>query len=136
MLIIPHSPDSDLARQPWITWAIVVLSLLIYIAQESSRGEVLSSAATYCDKVFSDPVEANNVAWNNPEECASDLANLHSLPDPEYIIDRSEKEPRFFSGWQPEQIDSYFETLRKHYPAFALISPPSLDAKLTNPNVG
>ncbi|MEA1888155.1 MAG: rhomboid family intramembrane serine protease [Pseudomonadota bacterium] len=130
MLIIPHTADLNLARQPWATWAVAVLCLLIHIAQENSRDEVMVAAMGYCSDVFSDPVATDAVAWDNADECAWEMADLRSLPDPGLFIKHPENASKLFPSLEPEEIDKYFETLNTHYPSFALIAPPSLDARL------
>lgn len=130
MLILPHSADLSFSQKPWVTWSIMLLSLIIYIAQIDSREKVVIAAVNYCGEVFSSQKSEAKVAWVTPLECTSDMYQLRSLPDPAFFITPSKQYQKHFKDWSKEEIDSYFQTLQTHYPEFALTSPASLDAGL------
>lgn len=130
MMIIPHTPDLNFSSKPWVTWAVVMLSLLIYIAQENSNRAVSGAAKDYCNAVFANPLSTDIEIWNSDDECTLTLANLRSLPNPELFLIPPKDAEKYFNNAEPEEIARYFELLRSQYHTFLQTAPPSLDANL------
>ncbi len=107
-----------------------MLSLLIYIAQGNSRNEVEDAAMNYCSEVLADPTKPDELIWYSTDECAREMADLRSLPDPEFLFVPPKDAAKYFDEAEPEEIARYYEILSAQYHDFALIAPPSLDAKL------
>ncbi|MBF0220232.1 MAG: rhomboid family intramembrane serine protease, partial [Gammaproteobacteria bacterium] len=119
-MILPFSAELSLARLPWITFAVMLLCLLLFLAQVRSREMTLDAATDYCHKALAyDGGERQDDPVLNPvDECASEIAQIHARPSPEVDIER------WYYAKALTAMRWHYQQFLQHYP------PNSVDAEL------
>jgi membrane associated rhomboid family serine protease len=142
MIFLPHGTDLSLARRPYVTYAVILLCVVIHFFQQQNRDKVAESAAHYCELInFSNGGRSiHGLVDSAPElepraldflrerqgRCAGLLAGWHEQPNKDNI-------GRFIRGdsrGDEAELTAMVEQAKKHYQLFATHAPGSLDEKL------
>lgn len=131
-MIIPLSTDLRLGRQPWVTWVVIGLCIIIFGLQFESNLKYDISVTGYCQLIASKKVK-------KPDDLLSQNASGCS-----YLLDAYHRQT--LRGEQPETIESeileqlkelpeleskqLLTSLRKHYKIFEQYAPSILDEKI------
>ncbi len=129
MLLIPYSSELSLARKPYVTFAIILLCLLIHYAQDSNRREISRHLGTYCQQSAQDD-DAHNPFAGYPDRCALVLGALHSSTRPEQIYESIQTELESNTELYSRDRERILESVRSQYDQFAIDAPRSLDREL------
>jgi membrane associated rhomboid family serine protease len=142
LLFLPHSTDLKLARRPYVTYAVILLCILIHYLQEQSRDAVWQAAGNYCELINSgnggrsrhglvDIVpqmeEAElDLLRDGVGDCTEALLLFHGQPNKGNI----ERFIREGADASEEELVQIIAQVEAHYRAFATNAPASLDERL------
>lgn len=142
MLLLPHSTDLKLAHRPYVTYAVIILCMLIHYLQDQSRDEVWQAAGSYCELInYSNGgrsihglvdlvplLEERGLDYLREEVdfCREELFGMHEQPNKENI----ERFLRDYLDGNEEGLELIITQVKAHYEAFATHAPASLDERL------
>jgi membrane associated rhomboid family serine protease len=132
MIIIPYSAELGLARKPYVTYAVIILCLLIYYMQTSNRAEIQQAVFPYCNSIYDESLDQDDVDLLRTDRsiCIGFLYNLHSQPDKDVAEDWLHKINERRQIYSDEDMDRVVGLAKEHYDDFSQQAPASLDAKL------
>lgn len=131
MLILPHSTALDLEGRPYVTYAVIILCIIVYLFQSNNNEALDVAAENYCASIHDSSLsnESLDVMSSDADDCENMLG--YFLYEIEYLIPNrleSMKEDKFpvFNV----KMDEVIELMQTHYDEFQLKAPESLNAKL------
>ena len=131
-MIIPLSTDLRLGRQPWVTWAVIAICIVVFWAQYKSNAEYSQSITNYCqnitDNIDDDPRDVMRQSFVG---CATLLDAYHSetlLGEKSDYIELHILET--MRGISKREFTLMMTSLRKHYAIYSEDAPKLLDMKL------
>lgn len=133
MLMLPLSTHLRLGRRPYVTYAVAVLCVLIYLAQDARSQAIEDALGSFCASIQAADEETapRDVLAHDEQECRDVLRAVHESPDwgrlQDTIDSRIRSEP---SDEQQAYWDDFVASIDRHYPDFRLVAPPSLNARL------
>lgn len=135
-MMIPLKAELRLASKPYVTYAVVLICILIYALQANNHKEIVRSAQSYCIGINQFNPDYNELDFlsHDPANCVSWVSFYYGLADKQYI-------PYFFQNDFSNLAqysnrfnrDSYFETLKlfqEHIQKFSNYAPVNLDGAL------
>jgi len=152
MLTIPYGADLGLGRRSYVTYAIVVLCILIHLMQDSNRDKIDEAAEKYCTSIYQSqqaryslddlresgsdesfniqPEQSLDILRDSKYECEFVLPVLHQdikgILRP-LLIKEIEGD---FGHLDETAREKMMALVDEHYEAFSLDVPADLDAKL------
>jgi membrane associated rhomboid family serine protease len=132
-MMVPYSAALSLAQRPYVTYAVILLCVVIHYFQDQNRDEIGLHTVEYCTSIHDSSLGDNALDILRSEdidECVSDMTILHDLPDKTvlrtYIEEYNEEEQKYTA----QEVDKLLELVMEHYRDFSLNVPASLDEKL------
>lgn len=131
-MIIPLSADLRLGRMPWITWAVMLLCIIVFAFQFQSNARFNVALGLYCQYAGSQARQyPNDIIRNHPDACYGLLFERHLAAERGHDLDALDEEYRErFSDGSKREIDRAIDDIHRHYASFSEIAPTLLDAKL------
>ena len=135
-MMIPLKAELRIASKPYVTYAIVLICILIYALQANNHNEINKSASAYCSGInqFSSSYNELDFLSHNPVSCVGWVTSYYSLADKQHIPYFFSKDYKEFSRISNTYTrDNYFETLKifqNHIEAFSNYAPINLDGAL------
>jgi membrane associated rhomboid family serine protease len=132
MFIIPLSTDLRLGRQPWVTWVVMLICVVVFGFQYTSNQTFSHSITTYCQGIA-------NEARAHPDDLLSqDIYGCTVLLYAYHIETNRGEAPETVAlhilesmeGISEEEFTRLIKSLRKHYLVYRDAAPPILDEKL------
>ncbi len=132
MLIIPYSAELSLARPPVVTYAVIVLCLIIYYMQDTNRADIIQTIHPFCNQLYDETLDQNNLDFLSTQKstCIGFIYDMHLQPDKSIIDHWIKKENDKSHIYSDEELDNVIQIAKQHYNDFSLDAPASLDAKL------
>jgi membrane associated rhomboid family serine protease len=130
MLLIPLKANLTLVRVPLITYAVMTLCVLIYIAQWDRETAIQRSADEFCQTQaqWHEPDSVRGILLDAEAECAFWLSIIHFQPSRGWALEAvAEDFSDIYPESDPVEVAAAVEEL---YGRFALDAPASLDALL------
>ena len=135
-MMIPLKAELRIAYKPVVTYAIVVICIIIYALQVNNKKEIEQAAVAYCSGVNNFKSEYNELDFlsNDLSSCASWIILYYSLADKNHIAHFFADDYKSFSRYSSTFTRvNYYETLRlfkKHINDFSIYAPINLDGAL------
>ena len=132
MLIVPHGAELGLGRRSYVTYAIVILCILIHIMQDNNRDKISLATEKYCESIYQPDENLNKLDILSLEryECEAILRVRHGDRDGEMKELINEWITKDYSGFNESEQIEIMALVDRHYEAFSLNTPASLDVKL------
>ena len=132
MFFIPYSSAFHFSRQPYITYAVIIICIALQQLQWHNRQAIEEQAKEYCLTV--EKAQAEDASFDffkrNRSLCSDYLIWMHESVGRDVISlslkQRLEQKPEYSS----EQIAQAIANAKKHYQVFRLQVPDSLDGQL------
>ena len=133
MFFFPYRVNLPLGRIPVLTIFIVILCLVIYFQQYTSKQAIESTFQSYCqqqtDRDFR--ITLKKLLGKQLRNCEQVLYAIHSADDPDERIEQLSFIARKVNGFSPQNSRRFIaDTLEKKYQEFSLIVPSNMDKKL------
>lgn len=134
--MIPLKAELRLAYKPVVTYAIVVVCIIIYAFQYNNNKEINRAASAYCSGLAAvrDEVNELDILSSYPSVCPQMLASYYGLADKKHIPHFFIKDYRNFSAYFSEYRQyGYQEALaffEDHMKKFSDYAPINLDGAL------
>ncbi|MCW8901117.1 MAG: rhomboid family intramembrane serine protease [Gammaproteobacteria bacterium] len=135
-MMIPLKAELRISTKPVVTYAIVLICILIYALQANNHKEIAKSATSYCSGVnqFNSNYNELDFLSHNPATCVSWITSFYGLADKQHIPYFFKKEFDQFSRYSNKfNQDTYYESLKlfqNHMNAFSNYAPINLDGVL------
>jgi len=117
VLILPLYTELRLNKQPYITYAIIILCLFIYYAQVQNREQIDKQVNQYCGSIYS-PASKNNrleILKTNINTCAELLWFLHERSEHGgFDFIRTELEAGEYGGYSTNDIEKILALINRH----------------------
>ncbi len=130
MLLIPHSTALDLEGRPYVTYAVILLCIVVYLFQANNNELLYQHSGAFCTSIYDSTLEEDDldVLRTGIDGCI-DILGYFSY-EIEYLLPgRMEKWPDYFSTYRGH-MDEVMGLMQEHYEVFQRDAPESLDAKL------
>ena len=134
MLFVPYKMEYGLARFPWVTSAVCVICLVIFVAQKDSWASLNEAAWSFCAKPHGPmfkPILNDLMGSADQQACWDLILDIHLAEDPSrYIRDASVEHVRL-AGFDTADSAAYAEgILERTYGKFAATAPVALSMRL------
>ena len=135
-MMIPLKAELRLAYKPVVTYAIVLICIIIYAFQANNNSEIQESAQAYCSGVKNYKSDYNELDFikNDSQTCVSWISFYYSLADKEHIPDifLSDYKYRstYFKEYYPFGYKDSLALLENHLSKFSEYAPMNLDGAL------
>lgn len=131
MLFLPYSSALHLAKKPLVTYAVIILCVIIHQLQWNNRTEIKKSASSYCFKArdAADKKPLDYLAAH-PVTCTSFLTWKHEQPGRQNADKSLQHYMEKNSDFSAEGIRQAMLLADSHYQMFSLQVPQSLDGQL------
>ena len=122
MLILPLSTELRAARFPYVTFAVMLLCLVIHWAQDTNRHTIEQELTHYCDSVYDASLDEDSLDYIrlSKKYCYGSLELTHSLTDQDYLPAVNE---RYFKKHDKELTEEQIVEITRleleHYAAFS-----------------
>lgn len=131
-MIIPLSTDLRLGRQPWVTWVVMTLCLIIFGFEFESNLKYDLAVHGYCQLIAGNKhKQADDLLSQNINGCSYLLHSYHIQTlrgeDPEKIETGILES---FTDIPKKESTLLLASLRKHHSVFAQYAPSILDEKI------
>jgi membrane associated rhomboid family serine protease len=132
-VIIPLSADLRLGRMPWVTWAVILLCIIVFAFQFQSNAKYSIALGLYCQYANSQANKyPNDFIRNYPDACTSILDEYHraTLRGEEIsALDANYRE--HIEQWNARiNVDRAMGDIHHHVEGFNNYAPALLDEKL------
>jgi membrane associated rhomboid family serine protease len=128
MLIIPLKANLSLLKTPVITYSVMLLCVLLYLAQWDREYQIWDSAGAFCAQEVTqhDPKTVHGVFLSSEYGCATVLSILHEQPSKGWLnAPLAEEFVEYYPEYDQEEVEFVLVEL---YQRFADQAPASLDA--------
>lgn len=135
-MMIPLKAELRISTKPVVTYAIVLLCILIYALQANNHKEITKSASSYCigTNKFNSNYNELDFLSHNPSSCVGWITSYYGLADKQYIPHFFKKDFDRLSQYSNKfNQDTYYESLKlfqNHINAFSNYAPINLDGAL------
>jgi len=132
MLILPHSIELGFEKQPYVTYIIIILCVVIHYFQDLNREEITTVSTDYCESIYDPSLNDDtlDLLRLSPEDCQQVLESMHSAPNKEIEIQWYEDYNDENQEYSKEDFNKVMQAISEHYEEFNYQAPRSLDAKL------
>jgi len=132
MFLIPHGAELNIGRRAYVTYAVVILCVLIFLMQARNKQQVAESANVYCSSIQQTGTapESLDILRYDRSGCIHIMQSLHIdlNGDLSALLQKSiAKEYGHLNELAHKKILILIE---KHYQGFDLQAPASLNARL------
>jgi len=127
-LLLPYSAELKLTKKPYITYAVVLLCVLIFYLQDSNRSDIEETVNTYCESIQTPNDQLHDDFKTNPEVCKSVLTyiqlNYRGSDDFDQFVES-------IIVWDEDEVpEKELISIRSHYESMQLTVPEGLDMQL------
>lgn len=129
MLFIPYSSAFHFFKQPYVTYAVIIICIVLHQFQWENRRDIEREASDYCLSVKKQPPSDASFDFfkHNTSLCRVYLAWMHESPGRDVISHSLSQHLSERSQYSQEQIDQAIDNANKHYQVFKHKVPQSLD---------
>ena len=134
--MIPLKAELRIAYKPVVTYAIVVLSIIIYAFQVNSNSKIQKSAIAYCSSINQSRAEYNELDFlrNYSSSCVARLSFYYGLANKKHIAHFFKDDYKYISPYlkeyRPYGYNDSLTLLKYHIEEFSKTAPMNLDAAL------
>lgn len=134
--MIPLKAELRLAYKPVVTYAIVLICIIVYAFQANNNKEIQKSAQAYCSGVKNYKTEYNELDFvkNDPRICVSWITFYYGLADkdhiPDIFLNDYKYRSSFFKEYYPFGYKDALALLNNHLNNFSEYAPINLDGAL------
>jgi membrane associated rhomboid family serine protease len=130
-LMIPYKTDLKLNQQPFITYAVILICIVVYYAQTQNRKSVSEAAQDYCVSIHDRhlPRDSLDELRTSVAGCKEVLKTLHRYLDLDELWSRIE-ESASNSPYTRDQLKEIYDHYKYHYEQFSAQAPGDLDRLL------
>ena len=130
-LMIPYKTDLKLNQQPFVTYAVMLICIIIYYSQTQNREAVDKSAHEFCRSINDrwqkhDPLDELRTSI---KDCQNVLLTLHRYLDLDDLWEHIENNPAA-TAYNRDQLKTIFNYYKAHYERFSDWAPLNLDRLL------
>lgn len=135
-MMIPLKAELRLAYKPLVTYAIVLICIIIYAFQANNNKDVYKSAQAYCSGINNYKTEYNelDILKNYPNGCVNRLTSYYGLADQQHIPYFFLKDYKYvspyFKEYYPYGYQDALALLNNHIARFSEHAPMNLDGAL------
>ncbi len=135
-MMIPLKAELRLAYIPVVTYAIVLICIIIYAFQANNNKEIYKSAQAYCSGINNYKTEYNelDILKNYPYQCVGRLSSYYGFANKKYIPDFFLKDYKYvsphFKEYYPYGYQDALALLNNHLARFSEHAPMNLDGAL------
>jgi len=132
MLFIPHGAELGIGRRAYVTYAVVVLCILIFLLQAKNKAQIVESSRLYCASIYQTGPESGSldVLRFDQSGCLYVMQTLHIDLNGELRKLLKKNIKREYGHLNDQALKKIMEHIEQHYQAFNLNTPVSLDARL------
>jgi len=128
MLVIPLKANLTLLRVPIITYTVMVLCVLLYVAQWDRQYQIKYSAESFCaaEAPLHDPETVQGLFLSSDYACTVVLSSLHGQPSKVWLMAPiAEEFVEYYTQFEQQEVEGVIFGI---YQQFAVQAPTSLDA--------
>ncbi len=133
ILMLPLSSDLRLNKIPFVSYAIVIVCLLIFINQRINNVEIAEEAIHYCETIdFAQlNIPQTDTQYNTDIDCVLFFRFLHERADHgELDRIRTRLQNDQVTRYTDDEIDQIILNIENHLVKFQLSAPASLNGKI------
>jgi membrane associated rhomboid family serine protease len=132
--ILPYSPESELARTPWLTLLVIALCLFIYTRQDASSVALTENVDAFCAEptpVMFRMAVKRITGGTDPDHCAGLLLHMQTAPDPAARLQELLSDTPRLVGLPREESDAVLgAAVERQFRRFVAQAPANLTAEL------
>lgn len=132
-MIIPLGAELRFNQPPYISYAIIILCVIVFYFQATNYGDIEDASVEYCKSIQTQRTVLNrhDLLTHDYERCMNTLVSLHAYSvngDPEQLEELlgEMKDKRFTD----EENTLIVDHIRQHYEDYSLVVPEVLDYNL------
>jgi membrane associated rhomboid family serine protease len=135
-MMIPLKAELRIAYKPVVTYAIVLICIIIYFFQANSNKELYKSAAAYCSSINKFQTEVNELDFlrSYPYQCVDRLTSYYGLTNKKYISHFFQEDYKsvspYFKEYRQFGYQDALAILDNHIDKFSEHAPINLDGAL------
>lgn len=127
MFILPYSTELKLNKIPFITYAVILICILVFSLQINNRMSIQNDVSSYCSSIFTIKGKLDDIA-SNRNYCAQILSSLHRYVRSKDDVDKFISDRIVYDRHQT--ASEKIEIIKKHYQRFVITTVESLDKQL------
>ena len=132
-LVLPYKTELRLGQWPVVTYALIILCLVIYVIQADNKDEIHVASIKYCDAIYQVDAAKDTLDYltTDKEICIQDLDELHGVKNIDRLRIIFEKYNKSYKEFSDDELDDVIDIFSKHMQAFKKVTPNNLDLYLS-----
>lgn len=132
-LVLPYKTELRLGQWPVVTYALIILCLVIHVLQVDNRDEIHVASIKYCDAIYQSDAGKDTLDYLTIDKdiCIQDLDELHGVKNIDRLRIIFEKYNKSYKEFPDDKLDDVVDIFSKHMLAFKDVTPNNLDSYLS-----